>query len=362
MLFLRKNLPNKNPSFFSRQSLNRAISSKQTGLILGGSCLLALAAIGLAYWSTIRIIPASRPLLPTVARPVLGLSLESPASGDVILDGLMTVKGKATPNATVIFYTESDENSVESDTQGNFEGTLSLEAGINTLTVVSFASNGEEESLTLDLVYDEDQVMGKKTSKTPPAQAKKEEKKPAKALIGGVEEVGEDSLTVTSKGNGRIKTRVDKDTKIIGQDKKILKLNALGSEDIAAVIVTDSGEVANRGQIKKAVKIYVKKAAQVKETKRRAVHGVIIGLSGNTITLAHQTKRDQTFVIITNEGMVIKIKGIIDATLADLEIGQRVAAVGTLNEEGGLVVKRIHLIPGKSTPSATATPIVVDAN
>ena len=41
--------------------------------------------------------------------------------------------------------------------------------------------------------------------------------------------------------------------------------------------------------------------------------------------------------------------GIEGATLADLSLGLRIAAVGDLNEEGLLVAKRIHVIPGKAT-------------
>lgn len=82
------------------------------------------------------------------------LSIESPVEGTVITDNQVLVKGKTSPNATVVFYSDEQENSVDSDTSGNFEGTIALARGINSLTVTAFAENGDEKSLTLDIVND----------------------------------------------------------------------------------------------------------------------------------------------------------------------------------------------------------------
>ncbi len=340
---------NQTAPFSLKALLKKSLTRKQSVFILGGTFLAAISLLSFSYWQIIKLTPSngSPPLITgSVVKPVLGLSLESPASGDIILDGVVTVKGKAQPKSTIVFFTETDENSVETDTQGNFQGTLALETGINTLTILAIAQNGKEETLTLDLVYDEDQVKGKKTSETPPGQVKKEEAKPAKALIGEVEEITDDSITVINKGKSKVKTKVDKATKIIGSDKKALKLSSLQAEDVAAVITTDDAEATDSGKPKRATKIYVKRAKNMKQSKRRAVHGIITSIDGNTITLAHQIQRDRTYTIVATEETIVKIKGVTDASLDVLEIGQRIAAVGELSEEGGLVVKRIHLIAG----------------
>ena len=84
----------------------------------------------------------------------LTLNLESPADETIVVSDRITVKGKTLPKTTVVFYTDSDANSIESDASGYFEGTINLSSGINTLTVEAFADNGEEKSISLDIVYD----------------------------------------------------------------------------------------------------------------------------------------------------------------------------------------------------------------
>ena len=149
----------------------------------------------------------------------LFLNLASPADGDVILGSEIMVKGKTLPNVTVLFFTETDENSVESDENGNFSGSLNLSNGINPLTVVAISRKGEEKTLNLNVVYDEEageeQVKGVKAEEEPPGQVKKEAEAAQKAIIGNVDEVTDDSLTIKEKkSNKRVTTRVDRETKI----------------------------------------------------------------------------------------------------------------------------------------------------
>ena len=280
---------------------------------------------------------------PTITQPLI-LSLESPFEDAVVLGEKITVKGTTLPNKVVFFYTETDVNSVESDQNGRFEGEIALGSGINTLTVTAFGDNGEEKTEILTLVYD-DQVMG---VKEPPGQAKKEEVT-QKATIGNIDQVKPNSVVVDEK-KAKKKTEVtfDKNTKIINQDKKVLKPSALKNKDLAAIISTESGKTKE----KKIVKMFIREAsssAELKQQKRHAVSGVIINISGETITIAHQIQRERTWTLQVTAQTVIKIKGIEGATLVDLAVGQRIAAVGDRNDEGILVAKRIHVIPGKAT-------------
>jgi len=309
--------------------------------------LLIVLVLGSAGFACFKFTKKTSPPAPVVTTQPLTLSLESPSDGTVVLDGQVTIKGKTLPNTTVVFYTENDQNSVESSSDGQFEGTITLSSGINTLTTIAYAEDGEEKSITLDIVYDDQQVQGVKAGlNEAPGQVKKEEK----ASVGNVQRVTNNSVVLEEKkGNKKTETVVDKNTKIIGQDKKTLKLNSLKPNDLAAVVATDSGAP---GQAKKAIKIFVRQAsssAQLKLSKRHAVAGVIIALDGSTITIAHQIHRERTWTLLVNAQTVIKIKGTTDATLAELQVGQRIAAVGDLNEEGLLVAKRIHVIPGKAT-------------
>ena len=168
-----------------------------------------------------------------------------------------------------------------------------------------------------------------------------------------------------------METIVDNNTLILNQENKLIRLNTLKLNDKAAVIATDSAEATPGGTAKKALKIFVRQAtssAALRQMKRRAVEGVITNISGNTITLTHQIQRDRVYTLLVSPLTIVKIKGVVNGTITDLAIGQRVTAVGDLNENGMLVATRIHLIPGKatgifqkypiSTPSAslTATP------
>mgnify|MGYP001595727670 FL=1 len=112
--------------------------------------LVAFGAGAIIYYKNIykeSSIPGSQ------VSPLL-LSLESPADGTVMTGSKVSIKGKTSPGATVVFYSDAEENSVDSDSYGNFEGSIGLTEGINTITVTAFAENGDEKSLSLDIVND----------------------------------------------------------------------------------------------------------------------------------------------------------------------------------------------------------------
>lgn len=189
-----------------------------------------------------------------------------------------------------------------------------------------------------------------------------------KPVVGNVKEVTADSLTVEGKNSKKeSETEVDQTTKVIGQDKKALRLRQIKLNDKVAII---SSESADLGKKKKAVKIFVKQASTSAQLKRRAVHGVVSSISGATITLVHQIQKDRNYIVTTNATTSIKLKGTQDATLASITVGQRLVAVGIPSTDGSLLATRIHVIPGNangvfkknpitpgsSTPSASLTP------
>jgi hypothetical protein len=315
---------------------------------------------GFLFWQQQTRVPSSTTPMPDLSEmeKPLTIDLESPVDGEVLLGNELLVKGVTFPETTVVFYTETDENSVESDAEGNFEGTLTLESGINSLTVMAFTEKGEEQSFSVDVVYDQEgaeetsQVMGVKIAKkeSPPGQVKKQTQSGPAAVIGNVEDVSDDSLTVEGKKNQeKIRTKIEKNTRIYGQDKKLLKLEAIQADDLAAVIATESGEATQGAKIRKAIRVYVRTAAEVRQSKRRALHGVITSIQGGVITLVHQIHREWVYTLVYDESTLIKIKGVETGSATDLEVGQRIAAVGSLDEKGQLTAKRIHVIPGLAT-------------
>lgn len=333
------------------------------------AALLLVGTVSAAYFflqsKTSKTPPTAS--TPTVAPQSLFLSLTSPKEGMVSEEGKVTITGKTLPNKVVVFYTENDSNSAESDQDGNFSGELQLASGINTLTITAYGDKDEEKSESYDLVYD-DQVLaaqasakseGKNENKNDEnrGQAKKEENAAPQATIGNIKDVNSKSITIEeSKNKRKTQVNVDKNTRIINQNKKEVNLSKLKPNDRAAVISSGSGK-ANE---KKAVRIFVREAsssASLKQQKRQAIQGIITAISGNTITLAHQIQRDRTYLITTTATTAVKIKDMAGATLADLQVGYRVAVVGDRDEAGNLVALRIHVIPGKATGIYNRYPI-----
>lgn len=185
--------------------------------------------------------------------------------------------------------------------------------------------------------------------------------------IGNVEGVEDSMVIVEEKKGKKIEALVDSTTQILGQGKKPLGINQIKPKDRVAVVSSSSANASDEGKPKKAIKIFVAQSSSSSaQSKRRAIQGLITGINGAVITIVHQVQQDRFFNLLTNAQTLVKIKGVLNATLSDLRPGMRVAAVGDLNEQGVLVAKRIHVIPGKakgltglipsSTPSATLSP------
>ncbi|HJZ05653.1 hypothetical protein A2634_05290 [Candidatus Amesbacteria bacterium RIFCSPHIGHO2_01_FULL_48_32] len=137
------------------------ISSKFSALpyVVLGVVLVALIATGAIMWIKRPTKPSPQPQLAQVIPPsptpeALFLKLTSPTSGEQAVDGEIIVSGQTLPNTTVLVYTESDQTSVESDSSGLFETTITLGKGSNALTVTAFGDNGDESSQSIDVVYD----------------------------------------------------------------------------------------------------------------------------------------------------------------------------------------------------------------
>ena len=120
--------------------------------------ILVVMVVILSLSATLYILfkPSSQPEVlpsPLVKQP-LTLDLLSPADGELAVNREVLVSGKTLPNTPVVVYTETDETSVDSDATGMFTTTVSLDDGINTLVVTAYGENGEEQTKSVDIVYD----------------------------------------------------------------------------------------------------------------------------------------------------------------------------------------------------------------
>lgn len=94
------------------------------------------------------------PPVANVASVKLTLTVDSPTDGTLATNNSVTVRGKTKPNVSVVIFTDKDSVAVQSDNSGNFNGSVSLENGINSLTVTAFDDDGTELSSSMDIVYD----------------------------------------------------------------------------------------------------------------------------------------------------------------------------------------------------------------
>lgn len=179
--------------------------------------------------------------------------------------------------------------------------------------------------------------------------------RPDHVIIGSVKNIkidkNEKILIMQEKKSQQInQVVVADDVKLVGQDKKILKIGAIKLKDLIAVVSTENEKVATDGAKFKIKKIFIKEASSSAKLKRKAVQGIVTSISGNLLTLAHQIHRDRIYQVTVDTNTFIKIKEASEsANSSDLSIGMRIVAVGDLAEGGGIIAKRIHVIPGKST-------------
>ncbi len=123
--------------------------------------VVIVLVLALGTFLLIRVMQPSTPQ--TTSQPTqqeiieqIPLTLDSPSEGALAIEDEILVKGKTLPNATVAIFTESDEVLVVSDLDGLFETTIKLIPGINSLNITAFSEKGDEKSLSINIVYDDE--------------------------------------------------------------------------------------------------------------------------------------------------------------------------------------------------------------
>jgi len=187
------------------------------------------------------------------------------------------------------------------------------------------------------------------------------------ASVGEVKEVNPNKITIEeNKTNKKIEADVDEDTEVIHQNNRGSSINrgkgstsSIRKDDTVALVSTDSAG-RKEGKIGKVLKIFVKEATTSGQSKRRAIQGVVLSIDGSTINIAHQIHRDRTNIVFTDSATLFKIKGIEDGSIADVNVGNRIAAVGEATGSG-ILARRVHVIPGKATGIFRRLPVSTDS-
>ena len=202
------------------------------------------------------------------------------------------------------------------------------------------------------------QVLGKKDAR---GQIKKQE---VDVTVGTVEEVGPNKIGVKTKQGQKVEIGTDNNTKFLEKPSgRKLVPGQIKKADMVATVATASAQATISAKL-----VLVRSATDSAVLKkRRAVYGLVRSISGNILVVSHPIRDNPRYTIQVVETTSVKIKGFAQATIGDVRVGDRMAAVGNWQDEV-LVAKRVHVIPGKAigllervgtrsaTPSATATP------
>lgn len=154
-----------------------------------------------------------------------------------------------------------------------------------------------------------------------------------------------DRTFVLSTKNGAKTVKTTDDTRFLKGGLKGAKANFADlkvNDHIVAV-----GLVSGENLL--TAKIVVITQQNNKQNQRRAVYGTVEQKSatgtGTLLTLRHPNT-GKTFQVIVTGGTKITVKGIVNPTVNDIQIGNRVVAAGSVDETGKITAKLLHVIPG----------------
>lgn len=164
----------------------------------------------------------------------------------------------------------------------------------------------------------------------------------------------------------------------LGQDSDPKRGKSEASENkghgkVGGMFISSEGKdktATGEGKLKKLDKVVVKEATEAAQSKRRAVQGIISSLTDSQLVIVHQIHRDRSFTVLLGSETLIKSKSKEGSGSATLKVGLRVVVVGDLDENGRLIARMIHIIPGKAggifkrnpVASSSALPSILPSN
>ncbi len=90
---------------------------------------------------------------PSPVSPTTSLVISSPDDESLVATDSITLSGTTTPKATLLILSENGEQTATADASGNFSLDIDLITGFNTITVYSYAADGQETSRALTITY-----------------------------------------------------------------------------------------------------------------------------------------------------------------------------------------------------------------
>jgi hypothetical protein len=133
----------------------KGMTLKQMVLAVALAGIFAGGGAGVAHFIAKRPPPGVL-AVPAMAKPAteLTLVLTSPTTATSSENKLLKVTGTTLPNVPVVIFTRAHFNSGQGDETGNFEIEIELVEGTNTLTVTALTTDGQEKTVTEEVVYE----------------------------------------------------------------------------------------------------------------------------------------------------------------------------------------------------------------
>ncbi len=126
-------------------------------LILGLISLSALYYItNIQYQAPTQYSLIGRPV--TTPPKSLRLDLDRPDDNTLSFDQSIIVSGKTGPKLDVLIMTDSKDQTIKSDSKGNFSVFINLDEGVNQITAVIFDATGDSRSATRTVYYSKEKI------------------------------------------------------------------------------------------------------------------------------------------------------------------------------------------------------------
>lgn len=337
-----------------------------TGFLLVLFLIASLGSAAIILFKKQNLAPSPLPARNQVSRPLF-LSIKSPANNTTVVKGQVLVTGRTLPSAAVLIYSNSDQTSTDANAAGDFAATVLLDKNTPLVRVTAYSSSGEEVTKTFVIsnnkvitdAYSTD-VLGKSTDNGDSDKSDSESGHGQGTRDNSPNEKGnsdhnkkESSNTITPVVAPREPVSEPDEVKD-SHVKKFLEVEKKTETEHKKLTVEEVEEVENEekeGSKSAGLEIEkteVKEASEGAKMQRQAVMGVILSNSGGVIVLAHQIHRDWLYNIYYNANTEISMKDKDASGGAVLVAGMRIAVVGEPTA-GGLLAKRIHVIPGLAT-------------
>ena len=96
---------------------------------------------------------------PVTLEPIsFNLDVTNPDDQSLLFNSRLLISGQTASNATVIINGDGNISEVDADKNGNFSQDLTLDEGLNQITVTAFNDEGNQKSITRQVYYSKEQI------------------------------------------------------------------------------------------------------------------------------------------------------------------------------------------------------------